>query len=172
MQLMTPREIRILTNGLRRYHIGYYSNNILKDLTERLEYSTKTIEILKEHKSNLNKSSLESYYSLKAMMRIIKNYNLSDAYLNKLVDRRSRRWEQPYKNGITRTVYRDNKEIPNKGSGGSGNYIRYPSKKRSLKTWTNFYTLFPWRAELDGWDGKTSSRYNGANKQKKKKRNR
>lgn len=41
----------------------------------------------------------------------------------------------------------------------SGNYVRYPSKKRSLRTWRNFYNLFPWLAVADGWDGKKSSRY-------------
>lgn len=45
------------------------------------------------------------------------------------------------------------------GSGGSNkNKVRYPRKSRSLRTWKKFYEMFPWRAELDGWDGKTSSR--------------
>jgi len=53
---------------------------------------------------------------------------------------------------------RDNKDV-HVGTGGSNrNKIRYPSKKRSIKTWKKFYNLFPWAAEEDGWDGKHSSR--------------
>jgi hypothetical protein len=53
---------------------------------------------------------------------------------------------------------RDNKDI-HVGSGGSNcNKIRYPSKKRSIKTWKKFYKLFPSAAIEDGFDGKTSKR--------------
>ena len=37
------------------------------------------------------------------------------------------------------------------------NSIRYPKKNRSLRTWKKFYAMFPKQAELDGWDGKTST---------------
>lgn len=69
----------------------------------------------------------------------------------------------PYriKNHMPKAVNRDNKEICNdKGGGSNRNKLRYPKKNRSKKTWSNFYKLFPWAAEIDGWDGKTSSRYN------------
>ena len=53
---------------------------------------------------------------------------------------------------------RDNKDV-RVGSGGSNrNMIRYPSKKRSVKTWKKFYKLFPQAAIEDCWDGKTSRR--------------
>ena len=53
---------------------------------------------------------------------------------------------------------RDNKDV-HVGSGGSNaNKIRYPSKKRSRKIWSNFYKLFPITAEKDHWDGKTSNK--------------
>jgi len=56
-------------------------------------------------------------------------------------------------------VRKDNQKTINYGSGyGNRNSIRYPSKKRSRRTWKNFYTLFPHLAERDGWDGKTSKR--------------
>lgn len=55
---------------------------------------------------------------------------------------------------------KDNKKV-HVGSGGSNhNKIRYPSKKRSLRVWKNFYKLFPSAAEADGWNGKTSKRIN------------
>lgn len=53
---------------------------------------------------------------------------------------------------------RDNKDVE-VGTGGSNrNKIRYPSKKRSIKTWKKFYKLFPRAAEQDGWDGRHSNR--------------
>ena len=36
--------------------------------------------------------------------------------------------------------------------------VRFPSKKRSRYTWKKFYKLFPYWAEYDNWDGKTSDR--------------
>ena len=53
---------------------------------------------------------------------------------------------------------RDNKDVHVGGGGSNRCMIRYPSKKRSIKTWKKFYKLFPWAAERDGWDGKTSNR--------------
>lgn len=51
---------------------------------------------------------------------------------------------------------RDNKDR-RVGTGGSNrNKVRYPSKKRSIKTWKKFYKLFPELAEKDQFDGKTS----------------
>lgn len=35
---------------------------------------------------------------------------------------------------------------------------RYPSKKRSLRTWKIFYEMFPHLTEFDKWDGKQSKR--------------
>jgi len=56
-------------------------------------------------------------------------------------------------------VNRDNKHAINgEGFGGSYPTYRYPSKKRSKKTWANFYKLFPDLAERDNWDGKTSDK--------------
>lgn len=54
---------------------------------------------------------------------------------------------------------RDNKDVHVGSGNSSNNYsVRYPSKKRSIKTWKKFYNLFPICAIEDGWDGKTSKR--------------
>lgn len=54
---------------------------------------------------------------------------------------------------------RDNKQRLNEGSGyGSYPTHRYPSKKRSKKTWANFYKLFPFLALQDRWNGKISKK--------------
>lgn len=55
---------------------------------------------------------------------------------------------------------RDNKNVHAFGSGvnSNRNKIRYPSKKRSIRTWKKFYKLFPHQAIIDGWDGKTSKK--------------
>lgn len=58
-------------------------------------------------------------------------------------------------------VHRDNKGII-VGSGGSNrNKIRYPSTKRSKRTWKIFYQMFPHLAVSDNWNGETSNRYKG-----------
>lgn len=45
------------------------------------------------------------------------------------------------------------------GSGGSNRYkVRYPKKNRSRKVWAKFYEMFPYRAKIDGWNGKKSKR--------------
>ena len=55
---------------------------------------------------------------------------------------------------------RDNKKVLNRGSGNRhGKTIRYPRQARSLATWRRFYELFPYAAEIDGWNGQTSSEY-------------
>lgn len=53
---------------------------------------------------------------------------------------------------------RDNKDVRVGNGGSNRNKIRYPSKKRSIKTWKKFYNLFPFAAIEDGWTGKTSKR--------------
>ncbi len=48
-----------------------------------------------------------------------------------------------YATGNKKRIVRDNKDIKNTSGGGGSNRIRYPSKKRSKRTWKNFYKLFP-----------------------------
>lgn len=62
-------------------------------------------------------------------------------------------------NGKPKVERRDNKDV-RVGSGSSyrGNRVRYPSKKRSVSTWRNFYKLFPELAKNDNFDGRTSDK--------------
>jgi hypothetical protein len=53
---------------------------------------------------------------------------------------------------------RDNKGVYIGGGGSNRNKVRYPSKKRSKRTWKIFYQMFPSLAVTDGWDGETSKR--------------
>lgn len=73
------------------------------------------------------------------------------------------KYSSRYRNGKVYIERHDNKSYYNYANGSpggaAGNYVRYPSKKRSLRTWRNFYNLFPWLAKIDGWDGKKSKRY-------------
>ena len=55
-------------------------------------------------------------------------------------------------------IHRDNKGVYIGGGGSNRTKVRYPSKKRSFKTWKKFYEMFPYYAEEDGWDGKTSNK--------------
>lgn len=62
-------------------------------------------------------------------------------------------------NQMPKATHRDNKQTYN-GSGNNSRYPthRYPKKNRNRKTWANFYALFPYLAQKDGWDRKTSKR--------------
>jgi hypothetical protein len=74
------------------------------------------------------------------------------------------RWEREqsssvYKQKPTKEG-RDNKGVF-VGSGSrhyDQNTVRYPSKKRSKRTWKIFYEMFPYYAKRDGWDGNKSKK--------------
>lgn len=59
---------------------------------------------------------------------------------------------------------RDNKGVYVGNGGSNGNKVRYPSQKRSKRVWKIFYSMFPYYAQRDGWDGEKSSRYNPKSK--------
>jgi len=65
--------------------------------------------------------------------------------------------EELYKRKPTKEG-RDNKGVYVGSGGGNKNKVRYPSKKRSKRTWKIFYEMFPRLAERDGWDGNTSKK--------------
>jgi ADP-heptose:LPS heptosyltransferase len=85
----------------------------------------------------------------------IEDKDLKEMWIAKWCDHERRKREyskKPQKEG------RDNKDIQVGSSGSNRNKIRYPSKKRSIKTWKKFYKLFPQAAIEDGFNGKTSKR--------------
>lgn len=91
---------------------------------------------------------------------IIDKYNMSEEVVKKLyfIEDNKRISFSENKNLQTPITFRDNKGVYI-GSGGSGsNKIRYPRKTRSLQTWKKFYEMFPSKAKLDNWDGKTSDK--------------
>ena len=49
---------------------------------------------------------------------------------------------------------KDNGKFYIGGGGSNCNKVRRPSKKRSKRVWRNFYRLFPYEAEKDGWKEK------------------
>lgn len=83
---------------------------------------------------------------------VISEKELMDLWLDTFYKKNESNYSK--QNKIT---HRDNKGVKiGNGWGGNRNPIRYPSKKRSLRTWKIFYTMFPVLAEKDNWDGKTS----------------
>ena len=94
------------------------------------------------------------------ILKIVKDNNINNDELFELINIAEQEYEDFRKLMSTNNcrINRDNKIDYNYGGGSQGNVIRYPRKNRSLKTWRNFYKLFPKRAELDGFNGKTSKR--------------
>lgn len=103
------------------------------------------------------------YYVYKAYIdaiNLIDKYNISEEVVKKLyfIEDNKRVSFSKTKNIQKPITFRDNKDI-HIGNGGSGsNKVRYPSKKRPLSTWRRFYKLFPYYAERDNFDGKTSDK--------------
>lgn len=94
------------------------------------------------------------------ILKIVKDNNISNDELFEFINVAEQEYEDFRKLMSTNNckINRDNKTDYNYGGGFQGNVIRYPRKNRSLKTWRNFYKLFPKRAELDCFNGKTSKR--------------
>lgn len=111
----------------------------------------KPIEYFNKHKD---------YIKHIEILNIVKKYNINDDELLELILVSEQEYKDYRKLMKTNNckINRDNKTDFNFGSGFQGNVIRYPKKNRSLKTWRNFYKLFPKRAEIDGFNGRTSKR--------------
>lgn len=116
---------------IRKFIKNNFFTKSKTDLTELIEIYDLAREL------NISKSELSHMWSKQGSNR----YKNRDIYNAKPL-------------GVTR----DNKKTYNYGSGGSQHSTRYPSKKRSKKTWVNFYKLFPRLAERDNWNGETSDK--------------
>lgn len=154
MKISNKRKLRFIRNTL--YKIKCLTENdkissfdLLRRLEKYKEYNQNQMDVLRMidtsikyiHEMGLTKADFL------VIVNNIRIYNRKDNF----------RYKYDRKVYITR---RDNKLSFNYGSGYSGNVVRYPSKKRSKATWRNFYRLFPYPAEKDGWNGDKSSRYN------------
>jgi hypothetical protein len=146
---------------LRRLkHLMYKHHPPFTSMAEYEKRNQETLEFYQTH--NLNKSGHEALLELLEICKLSKELKIKDTnmggnelwaktYVEKIKNRNILRLK-PQKEG------RDNKGVY-VGSGGSNrNKIRYPSKKRSLRVWKKFYEMFPWAAEADGFNGKTSKR--------------
>ena len=102
----------------------------------------------------------------KEIRKLQKHFKLSEEDLRSIwFNKRFRIKSKKYKE-MPRAIHRDNKDYYNTSSTcyhSNRNKIRYPSKKRNKKTWSNFYKLFPGLAKSENWDGQKSDRYNPKN---------
>jgi hypothetical protein len=120
-------------------------------------------DLYEKHKDNQHKS--KEFWSrvieLVNLYKLIDSLNLTEKEIHDMwweISQEKHKQQNDYKNKPQKEG-RDNKDV-HVGSGNSSNNntVRYPSKKRSIRTWKKFYNLFPYYAVLDGWDGKTSKR--------------
>ena len=91
----------------------------------------------------------------------IKKFNISESDVLFVYKKAQTDKQNIHKNmdKVENIIKRDNKCIRKQGSGHSNaNKIRYPRKARPLHVWKKFYELFPYQAEIDNWDGKTSDK--------------
>jgi hypothetical protein len=172
------RKLKRLKNLFHK-HVFKIEYNL--NLHNKKKFDKKLIDlshkkIKEEYENALNYSyPLKYINNLKEIMEFFELLNELELDKEKLfktfLDIRNRKsvtlFSGKYKR-MPNSISRDNKDSYNYGSlQGNKNKVRYPSKKRSLRVWRNFYNLFPYHAEKDGWDGKTSSRYPGNSLKKK-----
>lgn len=155
------KKLRLLKYSMSQvrlpFQVYYYNENFstfkerkLKDVTEVLEGGYKKYGRVftkqSEHFMNVFKLSEELG---------INDDDLKTMWLKTIEEHDKQRklyTIKPQKEG------RDNKGVYVGSGGGNKNMIRYPSKKRSKRTWKTFYTMFPHLAERDGWDGNSSKK--------------
>ena len=138
--------------GRLRFLIHKYGIFVLSDRDDLLEKMNYTIISYSKVKSQ--KKRLDGLIELRLLL--IELSVTSDEYYH-IFNEERRKFANLRENTSKET--RDNKGVYAGNGGSNQNKIRYPKKNRSRKTWATFYEMFPYRAKVDGWDGKTSKRY-------------
>lgn len=145
--------IRRLRYLLHNISITTYSDsNIINVINERSEN-------IKSWK-NTAYSRRPEFQNILETNKIIKEYNFTEDEVSKIYHEELKRIRKSVFNLKLqkKIIYRDNKGIKIGNGGDNVNPIRYPSKKRSLRTWKKFYDMFPYYAKKDGFNGKTSDK--------------
>ena len=130
----------------------------LRTLGEAIENDKKIIKNLykNEKKGSKHLKIRNEIYQLAEELNLSVE-EFSDLWCEKYFEKTNNGYKyrlKPQKEG------RDNKGIYVGNGGSNNNKVRYPSKKRSKRVWKIFYSMFPFYAERDGWDGEKSSRFN------------
>lgn len=138
-----------------------YKLEIIESLAQAKEYN-------KQSPSKHWKEDVSKYEDLLKIYRLGKDFGLTDveteirwAIVREDLETFGQSYSRSYEmSKMPKLPKQDNKgHYHGSGSGGS-NRVRYPSTKRSKRVWRTFYEMFPRYAEIDGWDGEKSSRYN------------
>ena len=140
------KKLRKLKTLIHKY-FNYISIDSIENDFDLIKHLDKQIERYSKYGKLFDG---ENYYKAhKKMKEIVIDLDIDkDKFLKMYVD-------------VLRKRYKKNEELKGSyvGSGNSNkNKIRYPKKSKSNKTWKIFYNMFPERALIDGYDGKTSKR--------------
>ena len=135
----------------------YPSSRFMMGFTTPIQDIIKLRDTTSKHLDNKAQKNLHN--KCVELLELIGDLKLADWDIYNISTRqqiKKFKFQDSMKNNSKET--RDNKGVY-VGSGGSNrNSIRYPKKARSKKTWAMFYSMFPYTAKADGWDGKTSSK--------------
>lgn len=151
------RDLRTITTYFRHYPL-YINSWDKMTVVQLLERKLSVITDYTFRRCNRNERT-----SIINVLSSIKRLGLNDEELIVICEEQYKLWynSKCYNNKKVYTISRDNKEAINYGNRGCHtSKIRYPSLKRSKRTWANFYKLFPYLAEREHWDGEKSDRYN------------
>lgn len=145
-------KLRKVKNLMYAHPLNWLSSNERNTITELYESH--------KDKKGVNKTWWANILEMMNLYKLIDELGLTEKEVTEMW------WEITVKKNKSKAEYnkrpqkegRDNKDVHVGGGGSNRCKVRYPSKKRSLRTWKKFYKLFPYYAALDGWDGKTSKR--------------
>ena len=142
-------------NSLIHKHFNYIS-------VDRIEKDFDLIKYLDERIVSYSKWMDDKCDAYKKMKKFVIDLNVDkDEFLRMYTNALIKRYTKYEALKLDRKAHketRDNKGVYVGSGNSNANKIRYPKKSKSKKTWKMFYQMFPERALLDEYDGKTSKR--------------
>lgn len=140
-----------------RHLIHKHDSMMYTEIEKVIEYLDKQIFYLS---GSVIRKDVERYNAYKEIKQIIIDENVTSDEFHIILSEERRKRYSAYDNKKVNNLKetRDNKGVYVGGGGSNRNKVRYPKKARSKRTWKIFYKMFPYKAELDGWDGQKSTK--------------
>jgi len=153
--------LKKLRSLLHQVSLNIYPDQEEKTYTDIIKkYALIWIKIKEENggSTQVRYRNSDAYIDL---YNLIRRYNTSEEVIKRIYNEELIKIYLHRKNDSKQEpiVRRDNKGVRmGNGYGGNKNMTRYPKKNRPLHVWKKFYEMFPREAELDNWNGKTSTK--------------
>jgi hypothetical protein len=149
----TNKKLRKLRSLIHSYDMCF-GNYLNFDLIEHLDSRIKSVE------GYNSQHAVEHFNAYTQIKELVLELGIDKFQYFKISKEESQKIHLSHQDLRLNTLKetRDNKGVYVGNGGSNGNKIRYPKKNKSAKTWKIFYKMFPSRAIIDEYDGKTSKR--------------